>query len=124
MMDRGESMSDTHDIGDVIPADMVVDLRATDNAEPGIFVTDGGTFIGQRLEDGSVQLLDRRTTLLAHPDYLEAYHELTSNALAEIALMQGRGAHDDAATAVGNLRLMQDALWDQRRATAERDVAP
>lgn len=53
--------------------------------------------------------------------YLDRHHDLANAGLAEIALMQGRGEHDDASTAVSNLRTMLDALWDERRATAERE---
>lgn len=61
---------------------------------------------------------------MTHDQYLEQHHELSNAALAEIALMQGRGEHEDAATAVTTLRALTDALWEQRRATAEREVAP
>jgi hypothetical protein len=61
---------------------------------------------------------------MTRQQYLEQHHELTNAALAEVALMQSRGEHDDAATAVTSLRAMCDALWEQRVAEAEREVAP
>lgn len=61
---------------------------------------------------------------MTHADYLEQHHELSNAALGEIALMLGRQEYADATTAVTNLRSLLDALWEERRATAEREVAP
>lgn len=61
---------------------------------------------------------------MTHEQYLEAHHELSNAALAEIALMLGREDFADATTATTNLRTMLDDLWAQRVAVAEREVAP
>jgi hypothetical protein len=61
---------------------------------------------------------------MTHAEYLEQHHELSNAGLSEIALMQGRGDYDDATTGITNLRAMLDALWELRRAAAEREVAP
>lgn len=61
---------------------------------------------------------------MTHEAYLEQHHELSNAGLAAIATLQGRGDHQDAATATTNLRGRLDALWEQRRQTAEREVNP
>lgn len=59
-----------------------------------------------------------------HATYLDRYHELTTAALSELALLHGREAWDEATTYLTALRAQQDALWEQFRASAEQRVNP
>jgi two-component sensor histidine kinase len=62
-----------------------------------------------------------------HLTYLERYHELTSANLAVIAQKLGSETAEAVTEGVARLtalRAAQDALWEQRRAQAEREVNP
>lgn len=59
-----------------------------------------------------------------HLTYLDRYHELTTAALAEIALLHGREDWSESATALTALRVQQDAMWDAYRASAGELVKP
>jgi len=61
-----------------------------------------------------------------HLTYLDRYNAMTAPALDELALLLGRLEGDDAtaaATYLTNLRTAQDALWEDYRAQASREVA-
>lgn len=61
---------------------------------------------------------------MTHAEYQEQHHELANAGLAAIATLQGRGDHQDAATATTWLRARLSALWEERRAVAERETNP
>jgi len=59
-----------------------------------------------------------------HATYLESYLSLTTSALAELALLHGREEWTDATAYLTDLRAQQDALWEEFRASAQREVNP
>lgn len=61
---------------------------------------------------------------MTHDQYLERYHEMTSKALSEIALLHGKEEWEEAAAYLTALRQAQDKLWDQFRAQASAGVKP
>lgn len=61
---------------------------------------------------------------MTHEEYLEAHHETANGVLAVVAQKQGTGDHEAATELVTRLRTRLDELWEERRASAEREVAP
>lgn len=61
---------------------------------------------------------------MTHPQYLEQHEALSRSGLAVIATLLGRDDIADAKTATTNLRARLDALWEERRTAAEREVNP
>lgn len=61
---------------------------------------------------------------MTHAAYLERYVEITTPALAEIALLHGRGEFDEATAYLTALRTALDALWEQFKDVASAGVNP
>ncbi len=61
---------------------------------------------------------------MTHATYLERYVEITTAALAELALMHGRGDFAEATTYLTQLRAGLDALWEQFKDAASAGVNP
>jgi len=59
---------------------------------------------------------------MTHQEYLETFHEITVKVLAEISLALAKGEIDYGQQVLTALRARQDALWDQRKATAVMEV--
>jgi len=58
---------------------------------------------------------------MTHPEYLEAFHEITVKVMPEIALALSKGEEDYAAQVVSALGARHDALWTQRQEAAVRE---
>jgi len=55
---------------------------------------------------------------MTHPEYLEAFHEITMKVLPELSLALAKGEIEYGQRVTSALIARHDALWEKRRATA------